>query len=479
MTGEIEGSIAGLDVDKLDLSDPEKTKALIRQLLSIIEVQAQTIKELREEIQQHRDEIAHLKGEKGKPKILPNVPDISRDAGNHLADKPNTWKKRSKGTRIKIDRVERLYVDKSKLPADAIGKGFRSVVKQDIKFETNNVEYLLERYYSPSLNKVFEAELPKDVQKTEFGSALKAFIINLHYAGRVPENKIQQILEGIGTIVSEGTISNILTKEKREVFTSEKEAIFEAGMKNATYFQIDDTGARHSGKNHYLEVVCNDQFSSFFILEGKGKDELRPVFGLGEDDQIDKPMVSDAAQQFRFLSPKQGLCWIHEIRHYRKLTPILDHHRALLNRFIKRLWNLYELLKSYREQPDRGLRVHIEWLFDTIFLPTTRYVMLDETIVSTIKRKDRLLRVLDFPELPLHNNAAEIALREGVIKRKISYGTRSDAGKNAWENQLTLLDTCRKQKVSFFDYIHDIISGKYSMPRLHQLLGSSIGATTY
>jgi len=92
--GEIEGSIAGLDVDKLDLSDPEKTKALIRQLLSIIEVQAQTIKELREEIQQHRDEIAHLKGEKGKPKILPNVPDISRDAGNHLADKPNTWKKR-------------------------------------------------------------------------------------------------------------------------------------------------------------------------------------------------------------------------------------------------------------------------------------------------------------------------------------------------------------------------------------------------
>jgi hypothetical protein len=81
--------------------------------------------------------------------------------------------------------------------------------------------------------------------------------------------------------------------------------------------------------------------------------------------------------------------------------------------------------------------------------------------------------------LPLHNNAAEIALREGVIKRKISYGTRSDAGKNAWENQLTLLDTCRKQKVSFFDYIHDIISGKYFMPRLHQLLGSSIGATTY
>jgi len=36
-------------------------------------------------------------------------------------------------------------------------------------------------------------------------------------------------------------------------------------MENADYFQIDDTGARHAGKNHYLDVVCNDQFGSFFI----------------------------------------------------------------------------------------------------------------------------------------------------------------------------------------------------------------------
>ena len=133
MKGELEGFIAGLDVDKLDLSDPEKIKTLIRQFLSLIEAQAQIIEKLREENQLLRDEIAHLKGEKGKPKILPNVPDTSRDAGNHQADKPKTWKKRSKGARIKIDRVERLYVDKSKLPADAIGKGFRSVVKQDIR----------------------------------------------------------------------------------------------------------------------------------------------------------------------------------------------------------------------------------------------------------------------------------------------------------------------------------------------------------
>ena len=105
--------------------------------------------------------------------------------------------------------------------------------------------------------------------------------------------------------------------------------------------------------------------------------------------------------------------------------------------------------------------------------------MLDETIASTRKRKDRLLKVLVYPELPLHNNGSEIAVREGVIKRKISYGTRSEAGKVAWENQLTILDTCRKQGVSYFEYIRDNISQSYSMPRLSQLLTRSKSSTAY
>ena len=64
--------------------------------------------------------------------------------------------------------------------------------------------------------------------------------------------------------------------------------------------------------------------------------------------------------------------------------------------------------------------------------------------------------MLRFPEIPLHNNPAELALREPVIKRKIIYGTRSEDGKAAWENMMTILDTCKKQMVSFF-----IISGIY------------------
>ncbi len=481
MCRSIEQDVSHQNADYLDLKHLEKIRAQTQSPSDIIDIQDHIIKKLKEENQQLKDEVARLKGEKGKPKILPNVPDVPCDNTNHQVGKSKTWKKNAKRIRVKIDRVQKFCVDRSILPDDAIPKGFRSVVIQDITFKTCNTECLLERFYSPSLKKTFEAKLPKDLQGTSFGSCLKAFAITLHNLGRVTENRIQKILEGIGTIISKGTISNIMIEEKREEFTAERNAIFTTGMGNADYFQIDDTGARHAGKNHYLDVVCNDQFSSFFILDGKSKDDLRSIFGLKEGEQIGKPMVSDAAQQFHSISSKQGLCWIHEIRHYRKLTPVFDQHRALLNGFIDRLWYYYELLEDYKEHPDRGSKVYIEWLFDFIFSPIakTGYVMLDETIASTRKRRDRLLKVLIYPELPLHNNGSEIALREGVIKRKISYGTRSEAGKVAWENQLTILDTCRKQGVSYFEYILDIISGCYSMTRLSQRLMQSKSSSAY
>ncbi|MFU8767214.1 MAG: IS66 family transposase [Candidatus Methanoperedens sp.] len=96
----------------------------------------------------------------------------------------------------------------------------------------------------------------------------------------------------------------------------------------------------------------------------------------------------------------------------------------------------------------------------------TGYEELDKRIALTKEKKDELLLVLKFPEIPLHNNPAELVIRKGVVKRKISNGTRSDDGKVAWENMLSIMDTCRKQGISLYDYIKDIFSGKREITRL-------------
>jgi hypothetical protein len=70
----IEKEIVTLDIDKIDFSDEKATKELFKKLLNFIELQAQVIRQLKIENQQLKDEVARLKGSKGKPKIAPNVP---------------------------------------------------------------------------------------------------------------------------------------------------------------------------------------------------------------------------------------------------------------------------------------------------------------------------------------------------------------------------------------------------------------------
>jgi len=467
MRSIIPDDIITIDINNIDFDDKEAVKVLVLKLLSTLEQLAQVIQDLRTENQQLKDEINKLKGEKGRPILHPNNPDYESKLP---VEKSKKWHKDNKKPKIKIDRTEYIRIDRSNLPSDAKHNGYRRVIRQNIKFGTDNVEYRLERYYSPSLKKIYEAELPKSLQKTEFGSDLKSFITYLYYAGRVTENKIHNILEEIGIVISEGEISNILTKEMHNIFSIEKQTIFEAGLKQADYLNIDETGARHKGINYYLHTVCNGRFSVFFIRQNKRRSTIREILGLNGEEQTDKPIITDDAGQYIGISSYHALCWIHEIRYYNKMSPFLNHHKSVLNAFLTEMWNLYELLTRYKENPDQNMKTFIQEKFDSIFSIVTGYETLDKRIAMTKKKRGELLMILEYPNVPLHNNIAEIAVREGVIKRKISYGTRSDLGKLAWENMLSIMDTCRKLGVSFYKYLLDIFFNRYSMPRLSELI---------
>jgi len=438
-------------------------------MLNLLESQSQIIENQKKDIQSLKDEINRLKGEKGKPKILPNVPQKENDTQNLSTTEKKKWTKSAKKPIIKIDRTEIKCVDKSILPPDAEYKGYRTIIIQNIKFATDNVEYKLEYYYSKSEKKTYEAELPDDI-RGEFGTELKAFIVYLYFGCRVTENKIKTILEESGIIISEGQISNILTKEKKEEMTKEKEDIFIAGMTNSNYVHMDDTGMKHKGINHHLHVICNILFSVFFIELKKDSKTIQKILGLLNDETLGKILLSDDARQYLGIAIWHSLCWVHEIRLHKKLNPVIEYHRLLLDKFISELWDYYHKLNDYRDKPDEKVKEELEKQFDELFSTKTGYAELDKRIALSKDKKEELLLVLKFPEIPLHNNPAELALREGVVKRKISNGTRSEDGKAAWENMMSIMDTCRKHGISLFDYIKDIFSGKREMTKLTTLI---------
>ena len=108
--------------------------------------------------------------------------------------------------------------------------------------------------------------------------------------------------------------------------------------------------------------------------------------------------------------------------------------------------------------------------FDTLFATVTGYRALDKRIEKTKFKKTNLLLVLDHPEIPLHNNPAELGARQRVRKRDVSFGPRTHDGANAWDTFMTLTATAKKLGVSIYRYIHDRVSGACQMPDLADLI---------
>jgi hypothetical protein len=81
-------------------------------------------------------------------------------------------------------------------------------------------------------------------------------------------------------------------------------------------------------------------------------------------------------------------------------------------------------------------------------------------------RNPSLLRVLDRPDVPLHNNALQSDIRIFVKRRKLSGGTRYDAGPRCRDTFASLKKTCREQGVRFWDYLQDRVRGLGKIPRL-------------
>jgi len=147
-------------------------------------------------------------------------------------------------------------------------------------------------------------------------------------------------------------------------------------------------------------------------------------------------------------------CWIHAERLVHKLIPANQIQHKAVEVARRMIWWFYGKLKEYKlaPSPERAeiLRAQFKRIFDRA---KTGYAALDSLLRRLLRLEDRLMRVLERPEIPLHTNASENAIRGFVIIRKISGGTVSEKGRQARDAMLGLDKTCKKLKIRFFDYL--------------------------
>ena len=178
--------------------------------------------------------------------------------------------------------------------------------------------------------------------------------------------------------------------------------------------------------------------------------------------QTDCPVVQtlccDDAPQFKLITADRALCWVHEGRHYKKLSPVFPCHQVILGQFIEDFWDYYRELLAYKDAPTDEVARQLKSKFRLLFESPSGYELLDERKQLTATKVSELLRVLEHPKLPLHNNPAELAARTMVQRRNISYATGTIEGTQAWDTFMSLVATTRQLGISFFDYVRDRIS---------------------
>jgi len=502
---------------------PEEVTPAVLMLLELCHYQ-------QEQIQALRDEIARLKGQKPKPKIKPSKLESGKKGEPRRKDKGFRRGKRKKTRELEIH--EERYIAPEEIPKGSRFKGYEDFTVQDIRIKVHNTRYRLERWETPDGERLV-GKFPSEVGGGHFGQTLRAYILYKYHHARVTQPLILEELREWGVDISSGQISAILTEGKQE-FHAEKEELLRVGLQQSRYVHVDDTGARHQGRNGYCTHIGNELFAYFASTDSKSRSNFLQLLRAGCDEYTvngaalaymenqklpqgvldllaerapktssgmtawlgvledlgiaaprhvriategallgtaieqgvnpDLVVVSDDAGQFNVLL--HALCWIHAERTIQKLVGFNDEQRAALENTQTQIWDFYQVLKEYKEAPSEAKKAEIEERFDEIFTQETRFTMLKLALGRLHKNKTELLLVLERPEIPLHNNLSEGDIREYVNKRKISGSTRSDEGRRCRDTFASLKKTCRKNGISFWQYLLDRIGGIHQIQPL-------------
>ncbi len=240
------------------------------------------------------------------------------------------------------------------------------------------------------------------------------------------------------------------------------------------------TRGRSINGDNVLQFVDDSAWSSY--LKGIGLRNTRHVRIATEGALIgslvahgfpkELVIMSDDAGQFNVF--RHALCWCHAERVFQRILPLNELNADARDWVIGQIWSLYQDLKAYKLHPTRKTKQAIGVHFDKICRKKTQFQTLNQALQRLAKNKSELLLVLDEPDIPLTNNLSERDIREYVIKRKISGSTRSARGRACRDTFASLKKTCKKQGVSFWDYLMDRTTRAGIIPSLADLISGKV-----
>lgn len=266
-------------------------------------------------------------------------------------------------------------------------------------------------------------------KKAVLGDNVRKYVCILSIASRLSHVQIQEHLREVFALsVSIGEIGNILQTEA-DTLRPEYQALKESVLNQAgTHYDETCWKVQKEEQGKYAWVATGtENFDTVYSLgRSRGKGNITDI-GTA------KVGISDDYGAYTNAFPEHQLCWAHPQRKLRDMAESEEFGKRKKKQILTTYQGFSNLYQNIRKKIGDEISPYLKTRFHNIFNQISESYSLDPIPLSKLKislrkNKAKYFTFLKHTGIPIDNNKAERALRHLVIKRKISFGSKTQRG---------------------------------------------------
>jgi len=320
--------------------------------------------------------------------------------------------------------------------------------------------------WCPTCQTVHYPALPDAVEQGGlFGPRLTALVAYLKGSGHASYATIQSFLRDvIGVEVSMGYLAKLVGKASAAL-AGPYDELLEA-LPAEKVLNVDETGHKDLGKKHWTWCFRALLFALFKIDPRRSSDVLIEVLGKEFQGVLGADYFSAYRKYMRTPNVLVQFCLAHLIRDVKFLTTLPDKvTQNYGNRLLGELRALFKVIHRREQMSPAAFQRALERARDDLVKTAKRAPMrgpAQNMAERFRKNADAYFRFITTPGVSPTNNLAEQAIRFVVIDRRITQGTRGEAGQRWCERIWTTIATCTQQGRSVFDFLHEAVTAHFT-----------------